>query len=130
MMYYVERFAHLREDLDIYLIVLLSAILFVSVIDWLFGWINAKFNSKVEFVSSIALYGIVKKMMYFIVLVFFGFMALVIVPLEVSTPAITMLYIGYMLSEVNSILSHLDITKDGKKGEVFITFIKRITGGK
>lgn len=129
-MYYVERFTNIREDLDVYLIVLLSAILFVSVIDWFFGWINAKFNGNVTFISSIALYGIIKKMMYFIVLIFFGVMSLIIVPSEISIPAITTLYVGYILSECNSILSHLNVTNDGKKGEVLMDFMKRIVGGK
>ena len=129
MIHYIEVFKSLKDNIDIYLIVLLSIILSANVIDWLFGWLNAKFNKEVVFQSSMALYGIVKKMMYFIVLIFFSVTALAIVPHEIAIPAITALFIGYLISEINSILSHLNLSEDGKKGEVFATFIKKILGG-
>lgn len=129
MMGFVEYFSSLKEDIDIYFIVLLSIVLIASVIDWLFGWINAKFNSKVEFVSEVALYGIIKKMMYFIVLILFSIVALSIVPHEIAIPSITTLFIGYIISEINSILSHLNMTEDGKRGEVFKNFLDRILKG-
>lgn len=129
MMGFVEYFALLKEDIDIYFIVLLSIVLIAGVIDWLFGWINAKFNSKVEFVSEVALYGIIKKMMYFIVLILFSIVALSIVPYEIAIPSITTLFIGYIISEINSILSHLNMTEDGKRGDVFKNFLDRILKG-
>src|SRR5690606_22800158 len=94
-------------------------------IDFTFGWINARFNKNVIFKSGVALYGIIKKVMYFIVLVFFIPVS-VIVPEQVGVPALTILYLGYLLSEVNSILSHLELTEDGKKGELFRSFVSRL----
>lgn len=129
MMKYVVMFENLKEDIDLYLIVLLSIILISNLIDFSFGWINARFNKNVIFESGKALYGIIKKMMYFIVLILFTVIALAIIPHEVAIPSITSLYIGYLLSEINSILSHLELTDDGKKGEPFITFIKKIFKG-
>lgn len=129
MMKFVEMFQMLKDDIDMYLIVLLSIILVSNVIDWCFGWINAKFNKKVVFISGKALYGIMKKMMYFIVLIFFSIVALAIIPHEIAIPSITALYIGYLFSEINSILSHLNLTDDGKKGEVFSNFISKIMKG-
>lgn len=129
MMKFVAMFEVLKDDIDLYLIVLLSIIITANLIDFSFGWLNAKFNKSVKFESGIALYGIIKKMMYFIVLVFFTIIALAIIPHEVSIPAITALYIGYLWSEVNSILSHLGITEDGKKGEVFSNFISKLFKG-
>lgn len=129
MMKYVEMFELLKDDIDLYLMVLLSIILVTNVIDWLFGWLNAKFNKDVAFESHIALYGIIKKMMYFIVLILFTISALAIIPHEVAIPSITALYIGYLLSEINSILSHLDLTEDGKSGQVFKHFIEKIFKG-
>jgi|SRR5699024_1273956 len=129
MMHFVVMFEELKEDIDLYLIVLLSITLITNIVDFSFGWINARFNKNVTFKSSIALYGIIKKMMYFIVLILFSVIALAIIPHEIAIPSITALYIGYLLSEVNSILSHLELTGDGKKGELFRTFIKKIWEG-
>lgn len=111
----------------LYLIVaLLTIILVASTIDFSFGWVNARFNKNVEFESGKALYGIIKKMMYFIVLVFFMIIAFLLVPESIALPAISALFIGYLVSEINSILSHLELTEDGKKGELFRTFISRL----
>ena len=129
MMNFVVMFEELKEDIDLYLIVLLSITLITNIVDFSFGWINARFNKNVNFKSSVALYGIIKKMMYFIVLILFSVIALAIIPHEIAIPSITALYIGYLLSEVNSILSHLELTSDGKKGELFRTFIKKIWEG-
>lgn len=129
MMKYVDMFEKIKGDIDLYLIVLLSIVLISNVIDWFFGWINAKFNKRVTFVSGRALYGVIKKMMYFIVLIYFSITALAIIPNEIAIPAITTLYIGYLLSEINSILSHLNMSEDGKKGEVFKNFLDRLLKG-
>lgn len=129
MVHFVELFEVLKEDIDLYLIVLLSIILISNVIDWLFGWLNAKLNSNVNFKSHVALYGIIKKMMYFIVLILFTITALAIIPHEIAIPSITALYIGYIASEINSILSHLNLTEDGKKEEVFSQFVGKLFKG-
>ena len=129
MVTYIELFSSVKDDIDLYLVVLLSIILVSNIIDWSFGWINARFNNKVDFSSNIALYGIIKKMMYFLVLILFSIVALAIIPVEIAITAITMLYIGYLLSEIHSILSHLELTDDGKQGELFRTFIEKIFKG-
>lgn len=117
----------LSKTMDLYLVALLTAIIIASTIDFGFGRVNARFNSifnsNVKFGSGIALYGIIKKMIYFIVLVFFIVIALLIVPEKIAVPALVALLIGYLVSEINSILSHLELTQDGKKGELFRTFI-------
>lgn len=128
MMYYVDSLYRIKDNIDLYLLVILTMILVANIIDFAFGWINAKLNKDVQFISSKALYGIVKKMMYFIVLVFFGVSALIVIPTEISLPAIITLYLGYLASEINSILSHLKVTEDGKKGEVFMDFIEKMIG--
>lgn len=130
MMNYVEQLGSLKEDINIFLISLLLIILVVSTIDFSFGWINARFNKNVIFKSSKALFGIIKKMMYFITLIIFAIVSLAIFPHEIALPAITILYGGYIFSELNSILSHLELTDDGKKGEMFRTFITNILNKK
>lgn len=129
MMKFVHLFEGLKDDIDLYLLILLSFIMISNIIDFGFGWVNARFNKNVVFESSIALYGIVKKMMYFIVLILFTFVSLAVIPHEIALPSIIALYLGYLISEINSILSHLDLTNDGKKGELFRTFISRLLKG-
>ena len=119
----------LTENKDYYIIALLTIILIASTIDFLFGWINARFNKNVQFESGLALYGIIKKMMYFVALALFMVIAFLIVPTSVAYAAVTTLFIGYLISEGNSILSHLELTNDGKKGELFRTFISRLING-
>jgi len=119
----------LTENKDYYIIALLTIILIASTIDFLFGWINARFNKNVKFESGIALYGIIKKMMYFVALALFMVIAFLIVPVAIGYAAVTTLFIGYLISEINSILSHLELTEDGKKGELFRSFISRLING-
>ena len=117
---------NLTQTDDQYILALLVTILIASTIDFLFGWLNARFNSSVVFESGVALYGIIKKMMYFITLVFFMVVAFLTIPENVANAAVYTLFIGYLLSEANSILSHLGLTDDGKKGEIFRDFLERI----
>lgn len=119
----------LTENKDIYLVALLTAIFIASTLDFLFGWVNARFNKNVKFESGIALYGIIKKMMYFMVLSFFMVIAFLLIPETVAFASVVTLFIGYLISEINSILSHLELTKDGKKGELFRTFVSRLIKG-
>lgn len=111
------------------IIYLLTLILIANMIDFTIGWVNAKFNKNVTFSSSIAIYGIVRKMIMFIICVFFIPVAL-LVPYPVGIGALYALFVGYLLSEINSILSHLGMSKDDKTVELFIDFVRKIFSGK
>lgn len=117
---------NLTHNDDHYVLALLVTILIASTIDFVFGWVNARFNGNVTFQSGVALYGIIKKIMYFLTLVLFMVIAFLIIPEKIAMTAVYTLFIGFLLSEANSILSHLGLTDDGKKGEVFRDFIERI----
>ena len=121
-------FESLKETKDTYLYLLITLILIGDTLDFTFGWLNARFNKDVVFQSNIALHGIVKKIMYFITLVFFIPIAFSVLETEIAYVSITTLYIGYLASTVNSICSHLGLSKDGKKGSLFIDFMKNIFG--
>jgi toxin secretion/phage lysis holin len=110
---------------------ILSLILIANMIDFLIGWVNAKFNKDVEFSSSKAIYGITRKMIVFMVMVFFIPISL-LVPYPIGISALYVLFTGYLLSEINSILSHLKIGNDDKTTDRFIDFINTIfkNGGK
>jgi toxin secretion/phage lysis holin len=82
-------------------------------------------NGKVRFSSSKAIYGIARKLIMFILLVFFIPVSL-LVPYPVGIGALYVLFFGYLFSEINSILSHLKLSEDDKSTDHFIDFVKKI----
>lgn len=116
----------LKQD-DTKVIYLLVLILIANIIDFTFGWINAKFNKKIAFSSSRAIYGIARKMVMFILCVFFIPVSL-LVPPPVGIGALYVLFVGYLLSEINSILHHLKLSDDDKGTDIFVDFIQKLFG--
>lgn len=115
-----------QEKPDTFIMFLIVAILIAGMIDFSFGWSNARFNKDVKFISGLALHGIIKKIKHFIVVVFFYFVAFLIAPYELAYSSLVIFYIGYLWSELNSIFSHLGITEDGKEGSLFIDLLNNI----
>lgn len=114
------------------LIYILSLILGANILDFTVGWLNARFNPKVDFSSSRAIFGIARKLLLFILLVYAIPVAL-LVPDPLGISALYVLYFGYLASEVNSILHHFRIVDDDKTTDLFIDFFKTIfekKGGK
>lgn len=114
------------------LIYILSLILGANVLDFLVGWTNARLNPKVAFSSSAAIFGIARKLLMFILLVYAIPVAL-LVPEPLGISALYVLYIGYLASEVNSVLHHFKLVDDDKSTDLFIDFFKGIfekKGGK
>lgn len=108
------------------LIYILTLILVANILDFVIGWVNAKFNPNVKFASSRAIFGIARKIVLFILLIVFIPMAL-LVPEPIGIGALYVLYIGYLVSEVTSILGHLKLSEDDKTVDNFIDFINRLT---
>lgn len=114
------------------LIYILSLILGANILDFTVGWLNARFNKNVAFSSSKAIFGIARKLLLFILLVYAIPVAL-LVPEPLGISALYVLYFGYLASEVNSILHHFRIVDDDKTTDLFIDFFKAIfdkKGGK
>jgi toxin secretion/phage lysis holin len=122
MFQFMQRWLENDNTKVIYFLVL---ILIANMIDFLLGWINAKFNQKVSFSSSRAIYGIARKMVMFILCVFFVPVSM-LVPYPVGIAALYVLFTGYLLSEINSILSHLKLSEDDKSTDKFSEFIKKL----
>ncbi|MFJ7407545.1 MULTISPECIES: phage holin family protein [unclassified Lysinibacillus] len=120
MLEYLQRF--LESD-STKLIYILALILSANLIDFSTGWLNAKFNPKVKFSSAKAIFGIARKLILFIVLVYAIPVAL-LMPEPLGISALYVLYIGYLLSEINSILNHFKLTDDDKSIDPFIEFFK------
>jgi toxin secretion/phage lysis holin len=122
MFHYLQKWLDNDNTKVIYFLVL---ILIANMIDFSIGWINAKFNSSVAFSSSKAIYGIARKMIMFILCVFFVPISL-LVPYPVGIASLYVLFTGYLLSEINSILSHLKLSEDDKSTDKFSDFIKKL----
>mgnify|MGYP003619849373 FL=1 len=116
---------HLLENDDTKVMYFLTIILAFSMIDLLIGWVNAKFNKDVSFSSSVALFGVIKKMTYFIVLCLFVPVSLFI-PNPVGMLALYSLYSVYLYTEITSVLSHFNLAEDDKKNKLFIDFINSL----
>lgn len=107
------------------IIYLLALIMGANIIDFVIGWTNAKLNPKIKFSSGKAIYGIARKMVLFIIMVYFIPVALLI-PYPLGISALYVLFMGYLGSELNSILGHFNKVEDGDKVDVFADFIKTI----
>lgn len=115
----------LLENDDTKVMYFLTIILAFSMIDLIIGWVNAKFNKDVSFSSSVALFGVIKKMTYFIVLCLFVPISLFI-PNPVGMLALYSLYSVYLYTEITSVLSHFNLAEDDKKNKLFIDFINNL----
>jgi toxin secretion/phage lysis holin len=122
MFNYMQKWLENDNTKVIYFLVL---ILIANMIDFVAGWINAKFNPNVSFSSSKAIFGIARKMILFILCVFFVPISL-LVPYPVGIAALYVFLLGYLLSEINSILSHLKLSDDDKSTDKFSDFIKKV----
>ena len=121
-------FESLKETKDMYLYYLLATLIIGDTIDFTFGWLNARFNNDVVFQSRIALHGIIKKSMSFLAMAFMLPVAFAFLDTTIAYTSLTILYLGYIASTLNSIGSHLGWTKDGKNGSLFIDFLKTLKG--
>ena len=113
------------ENDDTKIIYILSLILFASLFDFIVGWLNAKFNKEVLFSTSLALFGIMKKIVYFMLLVFFIPITM-LVPEPLGISSLYVLYMGYLFTELQSIFSHLKWAEDDKQSKNFLNFLQKI----
>ena len=65
--------------------------------------------------------------MFMLLIMFIPFSLLM--PAVLGITALYTLYIGYLLSEFTSILSHLRLTKDDKQTDMFANFLGRLFKG-
>ena len=121
----IEWLQQFLESDNTKLIYFLALILGANIIDFLVGWLNARFNPKVEFSSSKAIMGIARKLLLFILLVYSIPVAL-LMPDPLGISALYVLYTGYLASEINSALHHFKLASDDKSVDSFIDFFKRI----
>src|SRR6185312_5467227 len=109
----IQWLSYWLENEDTKIIYVITLIVIANIFDFTIGWVNAKFNPKVEFSSSKAIYGIARKMIMIMLVVFFVPVSLLI-PQPIGVGALWVLLLGYLFSEINSILNHLKLAKDDK----------------
>src|SRR5690625_4537477 len=121
----IEWLSRFLETDNTKLIYILSLIMGANVIDFTVGWVNAKLNPKVDFSSSKAIFGIARKLLLFVLLVYSIPVAL-LMPELLGISALYVLYLGYLASEINSVLHHFKLVDDDKSTDLFIDFFKNI----
>ena len=121
----IEWLSSFLESDNTKLIYILALIMGANIIDFTVGWLNAKFNPKMKFSSSKAIFGIARKLLLFILLIYSIPMAL-LMPEPLGISALYVLYIGYLVSEINSVLNHFKLADDDKTMDPFINFFKKI----
>lgn len=121
----IEWLSRFLETDNTKLIYILALIMGANMIDFTVGWINAKLNPKIKFSSSKAIFGIARKLLLFILLVYSIPVAL-LMPEPLGISALYVLYIGYLASEINSVLNHFKLAEDDKTMDPFIDFFKKI----
>ena len=121
----IEWLSRFLETDNTKLIYILALIMGANMIDFTVGWINAKLNPKIKFSSAKAIYGIARKLLLFILLVYSIPVAL-LMPEPLGISALYVLYIGYLVSEINSVLNHFKLADDDKTMDPFINFFKSI----
>ncbi|MBL1224781.1 phage holin family protein [Enterococcus sp. BWR-S5] len=117
---YLERFI---IDADHKAIYVLALICVAMVIDFLSGTLAAKINPKIEFESKLGINGILRKVASIVLLLFFIPLA-PLIPAGVGVGLVYVLYVGYLLMELKSILENYK--KMGVATELFEDFINKI----
>lgn len=108
----------MTEDTKVMFILGLIAI--AMCIDFITGTFAAKVNTEIEFGSKKGINGIIRKLSSLILLIFFIPIS-VLFPVNTGTVALYVLYIGYLIMEVQSIIENQQ--KMGNKTDLFKRFI-------
>ncbi|MFM1542062.1 phage holin family protein [Helcococcus ovis] len=123
-------FEYLRQLIvteDNKVIFILTLIAIAMIIDFISGTIAAKINPDIKFESKKGINGILRKLISIIVMIFFIPLS-VIIPNGVGATLVYVLYLGYLLMELKSILENLQ--KMGVNITLFNNFIKEIENNK
>ncbi|MHC5215672.1 phage holin family protein [Enterococcus sp. LJL128] len=119
---YLERFIIDADHKAIYVLALICG---AMAIDFLSGTLAAKINPSIEFQSKLGINGILRKVASIVLLLFFIPLA-PLIPSGVGVGLVYVLYIGYLLMELKSILENYE--KLGIGTELFQGFIDKLKG--
>lgn len=119
-MYMMNFFRELLMTEDTKVMFILGLIAIAMCIDFITGTFAAKVNTEIEFGSKKGINGIIRKLSSLILLIFFIPIS-VLFPVNTGTVALYVLYIGYLIMEVQSIIENQQ--KMGNKTDLFKRFI-------
>lgn len=119
-MYMMDFFRELLMTEDTKVMFILGLIAIAMCIDFITGTFAAKVNTEIEFGSKKGINGIIRKLSSLILLIFFIPIS-VLFPLNTGIAALYVLYIGYLIMEVQSIIENQQ--KMGNKTDLFKRFI-------
>ncbi|MGT2963843.1 phage holin family protein [Streptococcus acidominimus] len=111
---------NLIESQDGKIFYILGLIACAMIIDFFTGAIAAKINPDIDFVSKIGINGILRKLCSMIVMIFFVPVA-ILLPSETGIALLYVMYLGYLLFELTSILENLK--KMGLEVRLFKDFL-------
>lgn len=115
-----EFFRALLQTEDSKAMFILMLICVAMIIDFLTGTIAAKINPDIEFISKAGINGILRKIASVILLTFFIPVS-VVIPNGVGTGLLYVLYFGYLMMEMKSILENYK--KMGNDSSLFDDFL-------
>ena len=117
---YLDQFVADADHKAIYVLMLICV---AMGIDFLSGTLAAKINPTIEFESKVGINGILRKVASMVLLMFFIPLA-PLIPGGAGVGLVYVLYVGYLLMELKSILENYK--KMGIGTELFEEFIKNI----
>ncbi|MBO0423868.1 phage holin family protein [Enterococcus plantarum] len=117
---YLDQFVADADHKAIYVLALICG---AMIIDFLSGTLAAKINPEIEFTSKVGINGILRKVASIILLLFFIPLA-PLIPGGAGVGLIYVLYLGYLMMELKSILENYK--KMGIGTELFEDFLKNI----
>lgn len=119
----IEFLRNLLQTEDTKILFILALIAISMILDFATGTIAAKINNNIKFESQKGINGILRKICSMIVMIFFIPLS-VLVPEGIGTTLVYVLYLGYLVMEVTSVLENLK--KMGIDTSLFTNFLKNI----
>ncbi|WP_200861183.1 phage holin family protein [Parvimonas micra] len=119
----IEFLRNLLQTEDTKILFILALIAISMILDFATGTIAAKINNNIKFESQKGINGILRKICSMIVMIFFIPLS-VLVPDGIGTTLVYVLYLGYLVMEVTSVLENLK--KMGIDTSLFTNFLKNI----
>lgn len=123
----IEFLRNLLQTEDTKILFILALIAISMILDFVTGTIAAKINNNIKFESQKGINGILRKICSMIVMIFFIPLS-VLVPEGIGTTLVYVLYLGYLVMEVTSVLENLK--KMGIDTSLFTNFLKNIEKSK
>lgn len=123
----IEFLRNLLQTEDTKILFILALIAISMILDFATGTLAAKINNNIKFESQKGINGILRKICSMIVMIFFIPLS-VLVPEGIGTTLVYVLYLGYLVMEVTSVLENLK--KMGIDTSLFTNFLKNIEKSK